>query len=482
MQSFPLVASLFLVISSLKADSDLEGQLHAKLQPLLDDFALRYNTSFAVGFQNAVARVGVAAGVNDHAKGTRVNIDSLYPSGSTTKTWTALGVMQLIQKGVLHLNDTVAVHIDAYLAKNQDTTLQELWGGDATISTITIEQLLSMRAGLQDYDNDKLESYTLMHPEQDVSPYGMIEQFTNKTFLCTPGTCGAYTSINYEILGLLLAAKLAPDGDWLDFDQLSVLPGKLRPKFNRTLFPKLGKCSTYGSIGVVHQYAVDASKYQWGQISWFDMMPFSCLNGWTCGNIAAAPVDLASFYYHLLNGKGDLLDPLLVAKMTKTNLLDKGWSTGLPYGLGLMKWSGKFGFKTIDPSQSSQADLIGHGGEDWGSNALISGYNSYLDFGISLATNSVTGMNCSLSNMNENFQVGGIVVCEVYKAVLEAVGQAEGRSVPQLDCGSTNDQLLWSRLKSGEMSSSVRCPWSAGTEKEGMDVRAKSNGGRAIYV
>ena len=33
-----------------------------------------------------------------------------------------------------------------------------------------------------------------------------------------------------------------------------------------------------------------------------DMTNTSCLNGWTCGNIAAAPVGVASYFYDLFHG------------------------------------------------------------------------------------------------------------------------------------------------------------------------------------
>jgi CubicO group peptidase (beta-lactamase class C family) len=431
---------VFSVLVSGGATSSLEGLLHANVQPILESLALKYNTSFAFGFHNADARVALAAGIDDHGRNTKVNTDSLYPSGSVTKSWTALGVLQLVQAGEVKLSDSVADLVNPFVSNGKGTNLEEMWDGDTTINKVTVEQLLRMRAGLNDYDNNKLEMFTFAHPNDDVDPYEMLEN-VNKTFLCEPGTCGAYSSINYELLGLLLAAKSPSSATWDAYDQMSVLPKRLQAEFNRTLFPLLGQCSKYGSKGMVHQYAVDGSRYYQGEISWVDIMPFSCLNGWTCGNIAAAPVDLASFYFHLLNGEDELVNSSLVAEMVNFEPLTTGWSAGLLYGLGLMSWSGKYGFKTVDASKSYMADVVGHGGEDWGSNAVLAGFNKHFGFGISFSTNSATGMNCSLSDVTENFHANSVATCALYNAALQAVGQAEGREVPELDCGSSQQRL-----------------------------------------
>jgi hypothetical protein len=172
------------------------------------------------------------------------------------------------------------------------------------------------------------------------------------------------------------------------------------------------------------------------------MMPFSCLNGWACGNIAAAPVDLASFYYHLLNGKGDLLRPDLATEMSKTSALTTGWSTGLPYG-----------------------------------------------FGISIATNSATGMNCGLSDISDNFHAGGDAQCQLYKATMEAIGEFEGREVPEIECGShdlsslshfSRVQTQLSDMAAAANGAPVKCPWSVPQSQPVVELRDET--AKPIYV
>lgn len=38
-------------------------------------------------------------------------------------------------------------------------------------------------------------------------------------------------------------------------------------------------------------------------LHFFDIDRMSCLNGWTCGNIAPTPLGVASYFYDLFNGK-----------------------------------------------------------------------------------------------------------------------------------------------------------------------------------
>jgi hypothetical protein len=95
------------------------------------------------------------------------------------------------------------------------------------------------------------------------------------------------------------------------------------------------------------------------------------LNGWLCGNIATSPQALARFYFALFDRNSSasahttpVLASKYVALMKDWNPITVGWSTGLKYGLGLMK------LDYADYSSSSNAtklNMVGHIGEDYGS-------------------------------------------------------------------------------------------------------------------
>jgi CubicO group peptidase (beta-lactamase class C family) len=103
-----------------------QRHIQTRLQPLLDDLALRYNTSFSFGFHDQSARVALAAGVSDRLSGKRMAPTSLVPMGSVTKSWTAAGIVQLAEKGVLSLDDPAHVHVDPFLKQSNGSTLLEV--------------------------------------------------------------------------------------------------------------------------------------------------------------------------------------------------------------------------------------------------------------------------------------------------------------------------------------------------------------------
>ena len=114
------------------------------------------------------------------------------------------------------------------------------------------------------------------------------------------------------------------------------MPDRVRANYKRTAFPGRGPCSK--TKDVVHQYTMynkkngnpamghgsgvgvglaSATDLNMGMgtakpghpphvidgpVVIKDIINNSCLNGWTCGNIAAAPMDIARFHWDLHHG------------------------------------------------------------------------------------------------------------------------------------------------------------------------------------
>jgi hypothetical protein len=93
------------------------------------------------------------------------------------------------------------------------------------------------------------------------------------------------------------------------------------------------------------------------------------------GNIAAPPLEVAAFYYHLL---GNTASPI-VSNASRAEMLhwaplgSDSWSDGLLYGLGLMNYTSFGGIFLHIPNAT--VEMVGHGGADWGSQAMMSGYS-----------------------------------------------------------------------------------------------------------
>jgi len=389
--------------------------LQERLQVVLDTKAAFYNTSFSLGVYWGGERGGldVAAGVENRETGAKATTSGLYPSGSVTKTYTALHMMRLQEQGVWSIDDFAYKWADPVLQKQNGTTMLKLWGDDRVLN-ITLRQLAHMQSGLQDYDDATMFIYTITHPNDDLTPYDYLHM-ANKTLLCDPGTCGSYTSIGYVLLGLALTHATGKDR-WEDYDQLGALPEFL--PHNHTRFLTTGPCYKQGTV---NQYKLMED----GKI--INLQADSCLNGWTMGNIAAAPRDVAALYWTLLSGKAEtpLLSAAGVKEMTAFKPLTVGWSIGLMYGIGTMLWN-----TTQTFFAPPNIPVVGHGGQDWASMAGVSGYVEESGVGMSLAMGSVSGLNMSFYALvsGQNRAAYQVTLCHVYSEIRQDAG------LPPLDC------------------------------------------------
>jgi CubicO group peptidase (beta-lactamase class C family) len=125
-------------------------------------------------------------------KGERAaNIDTIYRVGSVAKSFTAFLMMQLVQEGIIDLDEPI---------ENQLPEIQELEGySDST--RITFRQIASHTAGLQ------------REPKLEKANSGPIEEWEMKVlrsipttgFETKPGDKFSYSNIGYGLLGVALS-------------------------------------------------------------------------------------------------------------------------------------------------------------------------------------------------------------------------------------------------------------------------------------
>ncbi len=114
------------------------------------------------------------------------NTADVVPAGSLAKTFTASTVMVLVERGTIGINDLIGPHVDLWLSRVNDTTLEALY--DPTINNVTVRMLLNMRSGVPDYDNALIYNLTVTNPAWDISPLDYLA-LVPKTFVCPPGMC-----------------------------------------------------------------------------------------------------------------------------------------------------------------------------------------------------------------------------------------------------------------------------------------------------
>lgn len=224
---------------------------NAALQRVARSTASAFNVSLSLAatLANGTTIAG-ADGFDDHRKGTKIDVFSLFPSGSVTKLYTSTAAMRLSEAGKLDLDAPFHTIVDPWLAAQGMRSMKQQWDGDNTIETVTVRQLLQMQSGLADYDDRALKEWTLEH-KGDWLPSNYLHN-VSKQFLFPPGKGGSYTGIGYVLLGYVLCAASGDCATWQDLDQAALLQtGSF--KLEDTIFAGTGPCSQYKQP-IVHQY------------------------------------------------------------------------------------------------------------------------------------------------------------------------------------------------------------------------------------
>lgn len=127
-----------------------------------------------------------AVGVLSTATAVEATAESVFQIGSITKTWTATLVMQLVDEGLVELDEPIRTYLPEFRL-----------GDDAATGTITVRQLLTHQAGFEGdiftdtgRGDDAIEKFVdLLADMPQTSP---------------PGALFSYNNAGYIVLGLLV--------------------------------------------------------------------------------------------------------------------------------------------------------------------------------------------------------------------------------------------------------------------------------------
>ena len=429
-------SSLFAPRAGSHPKASSANELKAALQKVAEKHALFWNTSVSVAVHNDSLDIAVAAGINDFKTQTALTTEQRIPMGSTTKMYTAVGVMRLAEQGRLSLDQPIAPLVDAYLATKRDCasmsdfcsktclpvahcifapsgagcssvspdtgveclgycakylhcdaslppyTLQVLWGNQSEIARVTFRQLLGMTSGVGDYYTDRSNWLyrTVMGGTRDVEPLEYLAHM-NHTFFFAPGTPGrgSYSTNGFSLVGLALCGLLGLD-DWAKLDQRGLAWGDQVFADDATGFGTRGTCLSHPDVARQHD-----SEYANPHHAFEEISNHSCLNSWLGGNIAARPRDVARFA-HAVFGKRSLLNVTSLTEMVQFHEISDNFGAGLlAYGLGLEAlWNGG----TPSPMVTCGLSNYGHAGLDYGSGGITNAYFPDLKLGVSIAITS----------------------------------------------------------------------------------------------
>lgn len=117
-------------------------------------------------------------------------IDTKFLLGSVSKQFTAMLILQLVDKGSLQLNGKVAAYLPYYDENNG--------------KEITIHHLLTHTSGIPDITNQP--DFDLAHAHQHFTPKELVKLFDSLKLDFKPGTQYSYSNSGYTVLAAIIEA------------------------------------------------------------------------------------------------------------------------------------------------------------------------------------------------------------------------------------------------------------------------------------
>jgi len=308
-----------------QADEDcpLDPALAARLDAAIAEVRERTNTpGVIVGLWLPGRGTYVHAdGVADKATGQPMTPHLNMRIGSETKTFTVTAVLELVDRGLVGLDDPIGKYLE----------------GVPDGEHITIRQLAEMRSGLYSYTfDDDFVKALLSDPERPFTPQELLSYAFKHDNVFPPGTDYQYSNTNTVLLGLLVE-KLGrmPLRDFVHRNVTE--PAHL----NRTLFPRAAELPRPYAHGYTDQTldGSTADATHWNP-SW----------GWAAGAMISDLHDLRRWAKTLATGT--LLSPATQAEREKF-LPVPGFGDGAGYGLGLFRVGGWVGHNGSLPGYES---------------------------------------------------------------------------------------------------------------------------------
>ncbi|NEB80901.1 beta-lactamase family protein [Streptomyces sp. SID14478] len=278
------------------------------------------------------------AGVADTTTRRTLRPGDRFRIGSTTKTFTATVLLQLVGEGRLALGDSVEKWLPGVVRGN---------GHDG--NRITVRQLLNHTSGIFNYTNDPQFAANLVGPGflehrfDSVTPGQLVKTAMSHAPDFAPGTSWAYSNTNFILAGMI-AEK--------------VTGHPLATEVTRRIIVPLGLTHTYlpgRNTGILGPHGKAYSKLLVPDPAApvYDVTELNPSWAGSAGDMISTTGDINRFYSALLSGR--LLRPA-EQKAMFTTVPTVNWIPNTEYGLGM-----------IAQTLSCGTTVWGHGGTIHGS-------------------------------------------------------------------------------------------------------------------
>lgn len=274
--------------------------------------------------QNGSIILNKGYGKSDFEQSITNTQDTTFPIGSMSKQFTAMAIMQLVEKGLINVDDVISKYVPDFP------------NGDI----ITIEELLTHSSGIVNCTN--LPEFWSMDIDSFKDINNVINLFKNKSLEFKPGSKFSYSNSGYILLGYII--EKVSGRNYIDYLEKNIF-GPLDMKNTGLSYDGIKKM--YTSTG----YS--------GYLDVFPISDMITLNGaYGAGNLCSTTEDLYKWDRALYTDK-------LVKQSTLKDIFSNHiemTSSGIYYGYGWMLSKGSYG------------EEIYHGGNTLGFTSNIARY------------------------------------------------------------------------------------------------------------
>jgi len=248
--------------------------------------------------------------------------ETIYEVGSTTKQFTAIAIMQLVEQGRVRLEDDISKYLPDFDTKGRK---------------ISVAQLLNHTSGLKNYTALGMQDTFRL----DLSTRRMTDLIAAQPPDFAPGTDWDYTNSGFFLAGLIV-------------EKVSGL--SYAEYLKKNVFDRVGLTSTsYCDLKAI--VANRAKGYAATEKGLVNADPISMTVPYAAGALCSSALDLAAYQRALVSGR--IVTRASYQRMAAQAVLKDGWKT--IYGLGLVN------------TDFAGERMVGHGGE-------INGFWSVLYF------------------------------------------------------------------------------------------------------
>jgi D-alanyl-D-alanine carboxypeptidase len=276
---------------------------------------------------------GVFEGVGgfaDRDADVALQTDDAFRVGSVQKMFTSVVVLQLMEEGVLNLDDTLAEWLPEVAPMIHNSEV------------ITIRHMLNLSSGIPDYFEVVGEEYiTSVEMQQRAwEPLEVVSLIVTQEADFAPGEGWAYSNTNFILLGLVIEEATGQS---------------MVENVHARIIDPLALTHTY-----MQGSEAPTADIVRGYDSYMGTNDYDASSTWTAGSLVSNAPEMVIFLRALISGSLFAESSTLEIMLTPTEASANAFDEGFGYGLGLFNFNTPFG-----PIYGHSGDIFGFHSKVW---------------------------------------------------------------------------------------------------------------------